>query len=134
MVHIDLNGTFRLAVPIFEACSEVGLIIFCRSLITCNGRCDLSVIRVIVAFVGTGIAGVRIDHTVDHDHGDQVILDFFLLCGAGEKIARFFGNSDVKVLNFGLKKEFLDRYNPADVLKENRLTPEQIAEDAVALI
>ena len=38
------------------------------------------------------------------------------------------------VINFGLKKEFLDRYNPADVLKENRLTPEQIAEDAVALI
>ena len=44
------------------------------------------------------------------------------------------GLLDVKVINFGLKKEFLDRYNSADVLKENRLTPEQIAEDAVALI
>ena len=29
--------------------------------------------------------------------------------GFGEKIARFYGNSDVKVLNYGLKKEFLDR-------------------------
>ena len=28
--------------------------------------------------------------------------------GFGEKIARFYGNSDVKVLNYGLKKEFLD--------------------------
>ena len=50
------------------------------------------------------------------------------------RLPRFYGPSDVKVINFGLKKEFLDRYNPADVLKENRLTPEQIAEDAVALI
>ena len=32
--------------------------------------------------------------------------------GFGEKIARFYGNSDIKVLNYGLKKEFLDRYNP----------------------
>ena len=30
--------------------------------------------------------------------------------GFGEKIARFYGNSDIKVLNYGLKKEFLDRY------------------------
>lgn len=26
--------------------------------------------------------------------------------GFGEKIARFYGNSDVKVLNYGLKKNF----------------------------
>ena len=54
--------------------------------------------------------------------------------GFGEKIARFYGSSDVKVLNYGLKKEFLDRYNAADVMKENRLTPELIAEDAAALL
>ena len=49
--------------------------------------------------------------------------------GFGEKIARFYGNSDIKVLNYGLKKEFLDRYNPEEIVKANRLTPEQIAED-----
>ena len=49
--------------------------------------------------------------------------------GFGQKIAGFYGPSDVKVYNFGLKKEFLDRYNAADVLKENHLTPEQIWED-----
>lgn len=54
--------------------------------------------------------------------------------GFGEKIARFYGRSDMKVLNYGLKKEFLDRYDAEDVVKRNRLTAEQIAEDAVALL
>lgn len=54
--------------------------------------------------------------------------------GFGEKIARFYGNSDMKVLNYGLKKEFLDRYDAEDVVKRNRLTAEQIAEDAIALL
>lgn len=53
--------------------------------------------------------------------------------GFGEKIARFYGNSDMKVANLGLKKEFLDRYNPDDVLSENGLTPELIAEKAEQL-
>ena len=54
--------------------------------------------------------------------------------GFGEKIARFYGNSDIKVLNYGLKKEFLDRYNPEEIVKVNRLTPEQIAEDVCGII
>lgn len=54
--------------------------------------------------------------------------------GFGEKIARFYGSSDMKVLNYGLKKEFLDRYDAEDVVKRNRLTAEQIAEDVVALL
>ena len=54
--------------------------------------------------------------------------------GFGEKIARFYGASDVKVLNFGLKKEFLDRYDVKEVLKENHLTAEQIAEDVIELL
>lgn len=54
--------------------------------------------------------------------------------GFGEKIARFYGNSDIKVLNYGLKKEFLDRYNAEEIVKANRLTPEQIAEDVCGII
>lgn len=54
--------------------------------------------------------------------------------GFGEKIARFYGNSDVKVLNYGLKKEFIDRYNAEEIVKANRLTPEQIAEDVCGII
>lgn len=59
------------------------------------------------------------------------IEDGILDGGFGEKISRFYGSSNVKTLNFGLKKEFLDRYNPDDVLKANHLTPEQIAEDTL---
>lgn len=35
----------------------------------------------------------------------------------------------MKVKNYGLKKEFIDRYDVNDILKENRLTPNQIVED-----
>ena len=35
----------------------------------------------------------------------------------------------MKVLNYGLKKEFIDRYDVNEILKENRLTSEQIIED-----
>lgn len=40
----------------------------------------------------------------------------------------------MKVLNFGIKKEFIDRYDVAEVLKDNHLTPEQIAEDIAATL
>ncbi len=74
------------------------------------------------------LAGLKDDH-------DIVITleDGILDGGFGEKIARFYGASDMKVLNFGLKKEFLDRYNPADVIKDNHLTKEQIVEDILAV-
>lgn len=62
------------------------------------------------------------------------VEDGILDGGFGEKIARFYGNSDMKVLNYGLKKEFLDRYDAEDVVKRNRLTVEQIAGDVVALL
>lgn len=68
------------------------------------------------------------------DHKTVITLEDGILDGGfGEKIARFYGDSDVKVLNFGLKKEFLDRYNPADILKENHLTKEQIVNDVLNL-
>ncbi len=54
--------------------------------------------------------------------------------GYGEKIASFYGTSDIKVRNYGIKKAFYDRYNVDDLLKENRLTKEQILEDVKSLI
>ena len=66
------------------------------------------------------------------DHDVVLTLEDGILDGGfGEKIARFYGNSDVKVYNYGLKKEFLDRYDVNEVLKENHLTAEQIVEDIV---
>ena len=51
--------------------------------------------------------------------------------GFGEKIARYYGNSDMCVLNYGLKKEFVDRYNASELLLANRLTDKQITEDII---
>ena len=68
------------------------------------------------------------------DHDVVLTLEDGILDGGfGEKIARFYGNSDVKVYNYGLKKEFLDRYDVNEVLKENHLTAEQIVEDIFSL-
>ena len=69
------------------------------------------------------------------DHDVVITLEDGVLDGGfGEKIARFYGDSDVKVLNFGLKKEFLDRYDANEVLRQNGITPEQIADRAAELI
>lgn len=66
--------------------------------------------------------------TADHDVV-VTLEDGQLDGGFGEKIARFYGADAVKVLNFGLKKEFLDRYDLEQVLRDNHLTPEQLAHD-----
>ena len=66
------------------------------------------------------------------DHDTVVTLEDGILNGGfGEKIARFYGSSDMKVYNYELKKEFLDRYDVNEVLKENHLTAEQIVNDVL---
>ncbi len=54
--------------------------------------------------------------------------------GFGEKIARYFGSSELKVLNYGLKREFTDRVPVDEIYRENRLVPQLIAEDALKLL
>ena len=49
--------------------------------------------------------------------------------GFGEKIARFYGNTEIKVKNYGIKKDFYDKYIVDELLQTNRLTPTQILED-----
>lgn len=64
------------------------------------------------------------------DHNLVITLEDGILDGGfGEKISRFYGNSDVKVLNYGLKKEFLDRYDIEQLLTKNRLKADLIIED-----
>lgn len=68
------------------------------------------------------------------EHDLVITLEDGILDGGfGEKITRFYGASEMKVLSYGFRKEFLDRYDPAEVLRDNRLTAEQIAADALAL-
>ena len=78
------------------------------------------------------ITGVDTDllESLKADHKTVVTIEDGILDGGfGEKIARFYGNSDMRVLNFGLKKEFLDRYDVQTVLKNNKLTAEQIVDE-----
>ena len=78
------------------------------------------------------ITGVDTDllESLKADHKTVVTIEDGILDGGfGEKIARFYGNSDMIVINFGLKKEFLDRYDVQTVLKDNKLTTEQIVDE-----
>lgn len=64
------------------------------------------------------------------DHSLVITLEDGVLDGGfGEKIARFYGNSNMKVLNYGLKKEFLDRHDIGKLLTKNRLKADLIVED-----
>lgn len=49
--------------------------------------------------------------------------------GFGEKVARYYGNSDIKVLNFGGKKEFTDRVSIEELYAKYHLTKELIVDD-----
>lgn len=70
------------------------------------------------------------------DNHDIVVTleDGVLEGGWGQKVAGFYGPSDVKVLIYGLKKEFLDRYNVAQVMERNRLRVDLIIEDLADLL
>ncbi|MBQ9149990.1 1-deoxy-D-xylulose-5-phosphate synthase [bacterium] len=54
--------------------------------------------------------------------------------GFGEKIARYFGNSNIKVLNYGSHKEFSDRISLDELYTKYRLHNELIFEDIKKLI
>lgn len=54
--------------------------------------------------------------------------------GFGEKIARFYSDTNIKVKNYGIKKAFYDKYNVNEVLQENKLTPEQLAKEIEEVI
>ena len=64
------------------------------------------------------------------DNHDLVITleDGILNGGFGEKIASYYGDSNIKVKNYGLKKKFYDRYNPEELLKDEGMDIDSIME------
>lgn len=52
--------------------------------------------------------------------------------GYGQKVASYLGEASVKVVNLGLPKEFLNRYDYSELQKRCGLTPEQIAATALS--
>lgn len=82
----------------------------------------------------TGVDSVLMNE-LKADHQLVITLEDGVLDGGfGEKIARYYGASDMKVLNFGTKKEFVDRFDLQELLRANHLTDEQIVEDIMNLI
>ena len=54
--------------------------------------------------------------------------------GFGQKIASFYGSDNIKVINYGLKKEFIDRYDINKVMEKNRLRVDLILEDVEKIV
>ena len=68
--------------------------------------------------------------SLKENHSLVITLENGVLDGGfGEKITRFYSSSNMKVLNFGAKKEFTDRLTPEEVYTRNHLTKELIVED-----
>ena len=68
------------------------------------------------------------------NHDIVVTLEDSILDGGlGQKIASYYGNSEMKVLNYGLKKEFLDGYDAAQVLSSYGITKDNIIKELLSL-
>ena len=69
------------------------------------------------------------------DHKLVITLEDGILDGGfGEKIARFYGDKDMKVLNFGAKKEFTDSVPLAELYERYHLKEELIVADIKAAL
>lgn len=75
------------------------------------------------------LASLRAEHSIVVTLEDGVLDG-----GFGEKIARYYGAEPMRVLNYGLRKEFVDRYDAAELMRSNRLTEEQITEDIMKIL
>ena len=74
----------------------------------------------------SGIDNTLLDELLKEHKLVITLEDGILDGGFGEKIASYYGDSDIKVKNFGLKKKFYDRYNPLELLKEEGMDIESI--------
>ena len=77
----------------------------------------------------SGLDESLLDSLVSEHRLVVTLEDGALEGGYGEKVARHFGPTSVKTLCFGARKEFVDRYAPADFFAANHLTVPQIVED-----
>ena len=54
--------------------------------------------------------------------------------GFGERIARFYGPTEMKTLCFGVRKALYDRYDVQQLLSDNGLTDEQVAQRIISTL
>ena len=71
----------------------------------------------------------RLLNKLKDNHNIVITLEDGILDGGfGQKIASYFGDTNIKVKNYGLQKKFYDRYNPEELLKEENMDIESIIE------
>ena len=70
----------------------------------------------------------------ENHHVVATIEDGSIDGGFGERIARFYGASQMKTLCFGVEKALYDRYDVNQLLKDNCLTDEQIVDKIIATL
>lgn len=82
----------------------------------------------------TGVDTQTLD-SLKSNHSIVITLENGTLDGGfGEKIARYYGNSNMKVLNYGAFKEFNDRIDMDVLLTKYHLKKEMIANDIMNLL
>ena len=77
----------------------------------------------------TGLDKNMLNSLVEDNEVVITLEDGLLNGGFGEKIARFYGDKDVKVLNFGATKEFTDSVPVEELYTRYHLTKELIVDD-----
>ncbi len=83
------------------------------------------------------ITGIDEEMLEDLKKNHEVVItleDGILDGGFGEKIARYYADSQMKVKNYGIKKAFYDRYDVSNLLKENGITVQNIVENVKGML
>ena len=103
--------------------------------------------RVVSLLADKGIDATLINprylNAVDADTLDSLLPDHRLVVtledgckdgGFGERVATYYGATDMKVLVCGVKKDLYDRYDLQQLLADNRLLDEQIVDDIIRIM
>ncbi|WP_286903983.1 1-deoxy-D-xylulose-5-phosphate synthase [Clostridium sp. UBA1652] len=77
----------------------------------------------------TGLDEELLDKLKDNHKLVITLEDGIVEGGFGQTVASFYGPSDMKVKNYGIKKGFPTDFNPEELMKENGISVEQIMED-----
>ena len=83
------------------------------------------------------ITGIDVDmlERLKANHNIVIALEDGVLDGGwAQKIAAFYGASNVRTMTYGLKKEFLDRYSVNEVMEKNHLRVDLIIDDVKSIL
>ncbi|MFC2301604.1 MAG: 1-deoxy-D-xylulose-5-phosphate synthase [Selenomonas artemidis] len=80
----------------------------------------------------SGLDAALLDSLKENHRLVLTLEDGILEGGFGQKIAAYYGDTpNIRVQNYGLPKAYFNRYNPAELAREYRLTAAQIAADVL---